>query len=111
MKFKFIVMLSLFCYGKQMFAQQNSENGYSINPNSTNKLLIIWAEANPATFDQPSSVTGYGTTALPSDAHEYFDATYTPGTTPTAYLTKYFYEMSFGKLYCISRLLKSYGTG
>lgn len=79
------------------FSQQNSENGYSINPHTQLKILVVWAEATTGGFTSPSLVTNYGKGVLPSDANDFFDLTYTPGVEPTTYLSKYFYQMSFGK--------------
>lgn len=81
--------------GKSAYSQRNSENGYSIPVSGTIKVLFVFAEVT-SNFTQPSSIPGFGEGELPPDHSDYFDATYTPGVEPTAYISKYFYQQSMG---------------
>jgi hypothetical protein len=86
------------------FAQFSSENGYSIPVKGVVRVLLIFAE-NTTTFTQNSSIAGFGKGVLPSDANDHFDPSFTPGVEPTAFLSKYFYQASFGQYIVIGDYL------
>lgn len=81
-----------------VFSQQTTEEGFMIPVRGEIKVLLIWArDMQGEQFSSPSQIQGYGKGAVPSDAGDFFDPTFTPGIEPLAYLTKYFYEQSFGQ--------------
>jgi len=87
----------MFCYLQlTVFSQQNSENGSTLPVKGVIKVLLVFAEYTN-NYTQPSSVPGYGEAPLPVDANDYFDNIYTPGIEPTAYISKYFYQATFGE--------------
>ena len=97
MKSTFTV-IALYLALASSYAQVSSSNGFSL-PVGTNttpqtiKVMLVFAEVS-GTDQLESSLWASG--QLPTDANNYFDASL-PSNGPQAYLTKYFYEASFGK--------------
>src|SRR5258705_604486 len=91
----FILSLSF----ANLSAQQNSENGYGLpvhTPVTPIKVMFVFAEeiATPPCVlgPQPNWAPG----SLPSNVNTYFDA-FVPIGGPTSYITKYYYDASFGQ--------------
>ena len=91
-----LFLLSIFINSLISYGQQKTEEGYIIPVRGEIKVLLVWARVVDA-ITNPAPFGGHGMGQLPTDANEFFDPTFTPGIEPTAYLTKYFYEQSFGQ--------------
>jgi hypothetical protein len=80
-----------------------SENGYTITPHGTLRVLLLFAEVDYSdpncaglnTYPNASALWPAG--SLPLDADNYFDHFLPPGSQPQGYLTKYYYQGSLGQ--------------
>ena len=97
MKIKNLIIILWLAVPAKLLSQVNTENGALIPVHGQIKVLLVWAKVTSSfTFTSPSPVAGYGMGPLPADANDFFDPAFTPGVEPTAYLSKYFYQASFG---------------
>lgn len=82
------------------YSQASSDKGYCMDPKGLTKALIVFADVDkdscPLLGGSLANPT-WPEDSLPINANDYFDPILYP-TGPEAYLTKYFYEQSFGDL-------------
>ena len=82
--------------------EQNSRNGYNFSSRGTIRALMVFAEAvNDPLDGNPSNGGALGDWQpgqMPSNIEDYMDATFTNAGAIHGYLTKYYYEASFGEL-------------
>jgi len=75
---------------------QDSRNGYRFPPKDTLRILLVYAELK-GDPDDPVWVMGWEAGKLPPEPGYLFDHTLLPGQDPEGFLTKYYYQASFGQ--------------
>src|SRR5690554_6118938 len=94
---KLLIIVLLITLGLYAKAQINSVNGYSLPPYGTIRVLLVFAE-NTNTADYNNYESGWLPGQMPDRADEFFDHEFNGYENMTGFLTKYFYQMSFGNL-------------
>ena len=75
---------------------QDSRNGYWLPVKDTLRILMVYAElvSDP---DDPGNIRGWVAGTIPPDPGYLFDHQLLPGEEPQGFITKYYYQASFGK--------------
>lgn len=75
---------------------QDSRNGYWLPAKDTLRILMVYAElvSDP---DDPGNIRGWVAGTIPPDPGYLFDHQLLPGEEPQGFITKYYYQASFGK--------------
>ena len=94
MKTYIILMLLIVSHIISM-AQVNSRNGYYHSAHGTIRVFVVFAEAINDT-DERGKLGDWLPGEMPPDADTYLDYEFTTERAIEGYLTKYFYEASFG---------------
>lgn len=76
---------------------QDSRNGYYLASDDTIRFFLVFAEVYNSP-DDPGNQPNWSVGQMPSDVDEYFDSEFTDENSINGYLTKYFYQSSFGNL-------------
>ena len=99
--FRNICTLLIFVVGtiQESKSQQLSSNGHSypVNTNGTSiRVMMAFAELlGPCA---PNDQTNWTNGSLPINVDDFFDPNFTTNPNPNAYVSRYFWESSFGKL-------------
>ena len=75
---------------------QDSRNGYWFPVNDTLRILLVYAELVNDPND-PGNIRGWGAGTVPPDPGYLFDHQLLPGEEPQGFITKFYYQASFGK--------------
>ena len=89
-----LLILQLFA-GIEVWSQ-DSRNGYWFPPKDTLRIFLIYAELQ-GDPDDPVWIMGWEASKLPPNPGYLFDHTLSPGEDPEGFLTKYYYQASFGR--------------
>ena len=99
---KKIIIPLLLIHAYILSAQINSRNGYSVTPQGTIRAFIVFAEAINDSLDKGALDLGtqgvWSPGQLPPNIDDYIDYSFTDENSINGFLTKYFYEASFGNL-------------
>lgn len=94
-----ILLIFVICNNNELKAQQLSSNGHSypVNTNGTSiRVMMAFVELlGPCA---PNDQTNWTSGNLPINVDDFFDPSFTTTPNPNAYISRYFWESSFGKL-------------
>jgi hypothetical protein len=96
MKIYFLFLIQLFLY-YSLLAQYSSIHGESLPASGTLRVFLVYAQMDCSqcpTLCHPDN-SSWLPDSLPPNPESWFDTYYTGGT-PQTFITKYFYEASFG---------------
>ena len=90
------LLLVLLLFSGPDIRGQDSRNGYWFPVRDTLRILLVYAELlnDP---DDPGNTTEWKAGTIPPDPGYLFDHSFSPGKEPRGFLTKYYYQASFGK--------------
>ena len=91
----YILLILLSLRGIEL-QSQDSRNGYWFPPRDTLRILLVYAELQ-GDPDDPVWIRGWEAGRLPPEPGYLFDHTLSPGEDPKGFLTKYYYQASFGQ--------------
>lgn len=95
MALKYTLSFLLLISGMDIHSQ-DSRSGYWFPVKDTLRILLVYAELVNDPND-PGNIRGWGAGTIPPDPGNLFDHQLMPGVEPQGFITKYYYQASFGK--------------